>query len=85
MNDNILPTISGIPNLLRFGADAKVIILIDYDNLDRLERQRGTRYVITRLLDGSRLVAHRLGAESHLPPVWRLVRRGRIFPEAPSA
>ena len=26
-------------------------ILIDYDNLDRLERQRGTRYVITRLLD----------------------------------
>ena len=46
-----LPTISGIPNLLRFGADAKVTILIDYDNLDRLERQRGTRYVITRLLD----------------------------------
>lgn len=26
-------------------------ILIDYDNLDRLERQRGTQHVITRLLD----------------------------------
>lgn len=33
-----------------------MIILVDYDNLDMLERQRGTRYVITRLLDvlGSR-------------------------------
>lgn len=30
---------------------AKVIVLIDYDNLDRLQRQRGTRHVITRLLD----------------------------------
>ena len=40
-----------IPNLLRFGADPKLTILIDYDNLDRLERQRGPRHVITRLLD----------------------------------
>ena len=29
----------------------KVIILIDYDNLDTLVRQRGARHVITRLLD----------------------------------
>ena len=29
----------------------KMIILIDYDNLDTLERQRGTRHVITRLFD----------------------------------
>ena len=41
----------GTSDLLQFHAVYKVIALIDYDNLDRLARMRGTRHVVTSLLD----------------------------------
>jgi len=49
-----------------------MIILIDYDNLDRLERQRGTRYMITRLLDvlGARFDARERRVECRLYGGW---------------
>ena len=49
-----------------------MIVLIDYDNLDQLERQRGLRHVINRLLDvlGSQRPAWQRSVDCRLYGGW---------------